>query len=138
MEGGEEFKAYSDADWGTCSFSGRSLTGYCIFFGGCLVSWKTKKQKVTSKSSCEAELRSMSMTTSEVAWVTGLFEDLKQNFVKPVNLYCDNISAEYIAHNEVFHERTKHLKLDCYYIRENIETGLIATAHVRSANWRMF
>lgn len=103
-----------------------------------MVSWKTKKQKVTSKSSCEAELRSMSMTTSEVAWVTGLFEDLKQNFVNPVNLYCDNISAEYIAHNEVFHERTKHLKLDCYYIRENMETGLIATAHVRSANWRMF
>ena len=132
-DGGEDFVAYSDADWGSCPFSGRSLTGYCIFIGGCLVSWKTKKQRVTSKSSCEAELRSMSMTTAEVAWLTGLFEDILQPISLPVTLCCDNISAEYIAHNEVFHERTKHLKLDCYYIRENIEAGLIHTTHVKSA-----
>lgn len=79
-EGGEDFIGYCDADWGTCSYSGRSLTGYCLFIGGCLVSWKTKKQKVTSNSSCEAEFRSMSMTTDEIAWITGLFEDFKQEF----------------------------------------------------------
>ncbi|XP_021760676.1 uncharacterized protein LOC110725518 [Chenopodium quinoa] len=55
---------YSDADWGTCAYSGRSLTSFCVFLGSSLISWKTKKQKVVSKSSCEAELRSMSQTTS--------------------------------------------------------------------------
>ncbi|XP_048498129.1 uncharacterized mitochondrial protein AtMg00240-like [Beta vulgaris subsp. vulgaris] len=35
--------AYFDADWGTCAFSGRSLTRYCVFLGKNLVSWKTKK-----------------------------------------------------------------------------------------------
>lgn len=131
-EGGEDFVAYSDSDWGNCPFSVRSLTGYCVYMGGCLISWKTKKQKVTSKSSCEAELRSMSMTTSEIEWMTGLYRDLQQPLSKPVVLHCDSRSAEHIAHNEVFHERTKHLKIDCYYIRENIEKGTIQTAHVRT------
>ncbi|XP_048494768.1 uncharacterized mitochondrial protein AtMg00810-like [Beta vulgaris subsp. vulgaris] len=95
---------YSDADWGSCMHSGRSLTGYCVFLGSSLISWKTKKQKVVSKSSCEAELRSMSQTTSELAWVAGLFEDLGITVPTPVPLFCDNKSTEYIAHNAAFHE----------------------------------
>uniref|UniRef100_A0A803LEU4 Uncharacterized protein n=1 Tax=Chenopodium quinoa TaxID=63459 RepID=A0A803LEU4_CHEQI len=63
-----------------------------------------KKQKVVSKSSCEAEFRSMSQTTSEIAWIVGLFEDLGQDWPLPVTLFCDNKSAEYIAHNPALHD----------------------------------
>ena len=57
---------YSDADWGTCKSSARSLTGFCVFLGQSLVSWKTKKQKTVAKSSVEAEYRAMSATVSEL------------------------------------------------------------------------
>ncbi|WOG98596.1 hypothetical protein DCAR_0417940 [Daucus carota subsp. sativus] len=68
--------AYSDADWGTCSFSAKSLSGYAVFLGSSLISWKTKKQKTVSKSSAESEYRSMSYTTSELIWIEGLLQDL--------------------------------------------------------------
>ncbi|CAM8887400.1 unnamed protein product [Rhodiola kirilowii] len=58
--------AYFDADWGACPITRRSITGYCILLGGCLVSWKTKKQPVVSRSSAESEYRAMAMACCEL------------------------------------------------------------------------
>ncbi|XP_028212597.1 uncharacterized protein LOC114395066 [Glycine soja] len=61
--------AYVDADWGSCFDRGKSTTGYCIFFGNSLISWKAKKQKTVSKSSAEAEYRALSFVSSELTWL---------------------------------------------------------------------
>lgn len=124
---------FCDADWGTCAFSGRSLTGYCIFLGESLISWKTKKQKTVSKSSAESEYRSMSHTTSELVWLDGILEDMLVSIPKPNPLFCDNKAAHHIAQNPVFHERTKHLKLDCHYVREQVQEGFISTIYIKSS-----
>lgn len=49
-----------------------------------------------------------------------------------MNLYCNNEAAINIANNHVFHERTKHIKVYCHFIREQLEDGTISTPHVRS------
>ena len=126
--------AYSDADWSSCLFSSRSLSAYCIFLGNHLVSWKTKKQRTVSKSSAEAEYRSMSSTASEIVWVEGLLQDLYVPVKLPIFMYCDNQAAQHIAQNPVFHERTKHLKRDCHYVREQVEAGFLQTVHVNSSS----
>ncbi len=126
--------AYSDADWASCAFSARSLTGYCILLGDSLVSWKTKKQKTVSRSSAESEYRSMSATTCELVWLSGVLHDLLINVQLPIPLHCDNRDVMHIAANPVFHERTKHLTIDCHFVRDKVQEGFISTVFVRSAS----
>jgi len=127
-----KLQAFCDADWGSCRTSARSLTGFCIFLGPSLISWKTKKQKTVAKSSAEAEYRSMSATISELEWLSHLLQDFHLPLSLPISLFCDNMAAMHIAANPVFHERTKHLRIDCHYTRDKVLEGFIQPAHVPS------
>lgn len=51
----------------------------------------------------------MSQTISEIVWISGIFEHLGFQVPRAIDLYCGNKSANHIAHNLIFHERTKHL-----------------------------
>nr|GFC35279.1 putative reverse transcriptase, RNA-dependent DNA polymerase [Tanacetum cinerariifolium] len=48
---------YTDANWAGDKGNRRSTSGYFSLVGGNLVTWRSKKQKVVSLSSAEAEFR---------------------------------------------------------------------------------
>ncbi|KAM7495491.1 hypothetical protein LguiB_030100 [Lonicera macranthoides] len=75
--GHTEVVGYSDTDWAGCPHDRRSTSGYCIFVGGNLVSWKSKKQSVVSLSTIEAEYRAMAKAMCELIWMKQLLQELK-------------------------------------------------------------
>ena len=100
--------------------------------GSCPISWKSKKQPTVSRSSAEAEYRSLAMLTSEIQWLHSLLSELGFPPSAPITIHCDNQAALHIASNPVFHERTKHIEIDCHFVREKIISGLIFPSYLRS------
>lgn len=125
--------AFANADWGTCHDTRRSTTGYCVYLGTSLICWKSRKQHTISRSSTKAEYRSMADVTREILWLHQLLSDFHIQ-IPSTKLFCDNKSAIHIASNLVFHERTKHIEIDCHIVRDQIKLGTIKVIHVTSDN----
>ena len=111
---------YTDADWVDSRTYRRSTSGYCVFIGGNIIYWKSKKQHVVARSSTEAEYRAITLATCELIWLRHLLQKLKFGKDEQMKLICDNQTALHIASNPVFHERIKHIEVDCRFIREKI------------------
>ncbi|KAL2247811.1 UNVERIFIED_CONTAM: Retrovirus-related Pol polyprotein from transposon RE2 [Sesamum indicum] len=127
-----QLQVFCDADWGACLDSRCSLTGFAIFLGPSLISWKTKKQSTVSRSSAEAEYRSMAATSCELQWIAYLLKDFGVSVTVPIPFHCDNQAAIHIMANPVFHERTKHLDIDCHVVRNCYKSGFIQPVFVQS------
>nr|GEV25867.1 putative ribonuclease H-like domain-containing protein [Tanacetum cinerariifolium] len=101
---------YTDAVWAGDKGNRRSTSGYFSLVGGNLVTWRSKKQKVVSLSSAEAEFRGSTQ------------------------IMCDNKAAIQISENPVQHDRTKHVEVDQHFIKEKLEPGIIELPFIKSSD----
>ncbi|CAM8901423.1 unnamed protein product [Rhodiola kirilowii] len=120
-----DLAGYCDADWASCPTTRRSVSGYCMMLGSSVLSWKTKKQAVVARSSAESEYRALAGACGEILWLARLLGDMRVPVPSPVPIYCDNQAAIHIARNPVFHERTKHVEIDCHFVRHHVNTGFL-------------
>ena len=74
----------------------------------------------------------MTLATYELIWLKYLLQELRFGKVEQMKLICDNQASLHISSNPVFHEMTKHIEVDCHFIKEKIVSGCMTTSFVNS------
>jgi len=71
----------------------------------------------------------MAATICELKWIKGILSSLGILHSKPMSLHCDSQAALHIAKNPIFHERTKHIEVDCHFVGDEILKGNVQTTY---------
>jgi hypothetical protein len=82
-------------------------------------------------------IKTMAHTASELAGLQHFLQELGFSIPAPIPLSCDNQAAIHIATNTVFHEMTKHIKLDCHFVQDKLLSGEITIPFVKSEDQLM-
>ncbi|MBW0461202.1 hypothetical protein O181_000917 [Austropuccinia psidii MF-1] len=120
-------KAWSDADWGNCIGTRRSVTGFLATLDSNLVLWKTRKQPSVSVSTAEAEYKVVCDLASELIWLKqwgqecGLFREMSSIPIHEDNQGCINtINGDCSVNNK----RMKHVDIQLHFIKEAVQNGV--------------
>ena len=116
---------------------GKATTGYLFFLGKSPISWRSKKQtRYTATSSTEAEVIALVDATKEASFLSRLCEDMCRTYPKnkPVQIYEDNTSCLKIVTRGTLSERTKHFRVDYFYVTSEMEEGKVELSHCSTKN----
>lgn len=112
----------------------KSITSICFFIGKLPIRWKNKKQLVVSQSSSEDEYRALPHATSEGICLLSMLDNFNLPHQSPIIIYCDSKSTMHIATKPVFHEKTKHIEIDCHVVCYKVLERVVHIMPVTSKN----
>jgi hypothetical protein len=125
-------RGYSDSDFADYLNSRRSTKAFIFILNGGQLAWSSGRQPCVTLSSTESEFVAACEAAKEAIWLKRLMKDVTPEWDKSIPLLCDNQSTIQLIRNPVFHQRTKHIDVKCYFVRrrqeaEDIDVSYIST-----------
>ena len=121
---------YTDVAWAGSVSDRRSTSGGCYCMGSTMISWFSRKQSSVSLSMTKAENVAACSASCEAIWLRKLMPSLFNLELDTTVILCDNQSCINMAENPVFHDKSKHIELRYFYIRDMIQKGSIKLQYV--------
>nr|GEU77436.1 ribonuclease H-like domain-containing protein [Tanacetum cinerariifolium] len=106
-----------------------TLSAYFAMSVGLLIMVFSFMSLTLSRSSAEAEYRGVANVVAETAWVRNLLRELHAPLFTATLVYCDDVSAIYLSTNPVKHQRTKHIDIDIYFVRDFVAYRQVRVLH---------
>ena len=123
------FDGYADADYASDVQTRRSTTGWIVNMFGQTVSFGSKLQKSVALSTAEAELMAQTELAKDMVFLTNLTKQLFP-LACPVTCYCDNHGAVHMINGITTTNRSKHIEIREFYMREKVQDGLLSVIPV--------
>ncbi|KAG9447193.1 hypothetical protein H6P81_013321 [Aristolochia fimbriata] len=129
-----EVVGYSDSDFAGCVDSRKSTSRYIFMFVGRVISWRSAKQTIIATSTMEAEFISCFEATSQAMWLKSFIVELRQvdSISRPLQVYCDNLVAMFMAQNNKSGSRSKHIDIKYLAIRERVKDQKVIIEHINT------
>ena len=126
-----KLEGFVDADYASNKDTRKSLTSYCFMLNECCINWKSQQQPIVALSTTEAEFMATTEAFKEAVWLSGILKEIKM-MKERVTVYSDSQSSIHLCKNPVYHERSKHIDVRLFWIRDKIEEGTIDLEKVPS------
>ena len=81
--------------------------------------------------STKVEYYALAAMASEITWLVALLNDFEVQ-IETTIVFCDNQAAILLSMNLAFHERSNYIEIDCHFIREKVNSGLLWLVHVQT------
>ena len=125
---------FVDSDYAACVDTRRSQTGYVITMNGGPVSWKARRQKNVTMSSCEAEFYAASDAGKEIEYVRALLRGLGYPQRHPTVVWEDNASAIVMSEHGTSSQRSRHIDIRVHRLREMVEQQTLKLHKVKGTD----
>lgn len=126
----ESIKGYVDSDWANCQIDRRSYTGYVFILSNGPISWESKKQRTVALSSTEAEYMGLAEAAKEAIYIGNFLKEMEFENLTDVRVLNDNMGAQRLSENPVFHARSKHIDTRHHFVRETLLTKQLKLEHI--------
>jgi hypothetical protein len=102
----------------------------CFILVSAMISWGSRKQKFVALSTTESEYMAACEACTEAVWLRKLISDLFDQIPESSIIYFDNQSCIKLSEHLVFHERSKHIEIKYYFIRDKIQEGEVKLEYI--------
>ncbi|GJV54631.1 putative RNA-directed DNA polymerase [Tanacetum coccineum] len=123
--GSDQLVAFSDSDYAGDYDNRRSTSGYVCFLSGAAVAWSSKRQPIVTLSTTEAEFVAATTCACQVIWLRRILRHIGLLQEESTIVVCDNMSTIRLSRNPVMHNRSKHIDVRYYFLRDLVIEGVI-------------
>jgi hypothetical protein len=118
-----QLHGFTDSNWAGSAEDRKSTSGMCFNLGSAMISWGSRKHKSVAPSTLEAEYIATCETCTKAIWLRKLIFDLFDQVSDSTIIHYDNHSCIRLSEHPVFHERSKHIEIKYYFIRDKVQEG---------------
>ncbi len=127
-----EVVVFTDSDHAGDKHDRKSTSGAIVKFNGDIIKWASRKQKCVALSSMEAEFIAAGEAAKEALWVLSWIYEVFGT-ERTAHLICDNNSAIALGEKDHTHDKSKHIDIRAFFLRDEVKKNKITISWVKSS-----